>query len=215
MLGKIFGKEQPVPAPAGPEIMGLRIGSGFEIDTLTVKLRMDELVIGDCASTHIIHSAGLVDIGETQVYRFYTDDDAWLQVVVEGGNGPEHVRDVKLFHYFDTKAISAQVDWDNLLHVRIGANTFSLAGKAYDRVWTSTGDYHPPVHFKEITHDQSGDPATTDQFCMLFERTLSDGSTESLFVSAEEIVEPTGQLSRCLVLSTGITLTPSQITIHG
>ncbi len=36
-----------------------------------------------------------------------------------------------------------------------------------------------------------------------------------LLTAAEEKEEESGNLSRCFVLSTGITLTPAQLTIHG
>ena len=67
----------------------------------------------------------------------------------------------------------------------------------------------------ETTYDDQGMTSVTDQFTMLFERPIADDRTESLFLSAEEKEEPVGSLNRCLVISTGITLTPTQITIHG
>jgi hypothetical protein len=195
--------------------MGLRLGGSFEIDPLLIKLTAQDLIIDACAPTQIIKAAGVVDLDGTWVFRFYTDDDAFLQVVSEGGKSDEHVVDVKLFHFYDTQDISSQPIWDQLLNEKIGASTYELEGYTYSRVWTSAGEYHNPVHMAEKTYDDDGDFSLTDQFTMLFERPISQGQTESLFLSAEEKEEETGNLSRCLVLSTGITLTPSQLTIHG
>jgi hypothetical protein len=50
---------------------------------------------------------------------------------------------------------------------------------------------------------------------MLFEREINNDITESLFLSAEESFDENNQVSRCFVISTGVGLTPSQITIHG
>jgi len=216
MFDKLINKfKKPEARPQTPEIMGLRLGASFEIDPLAIRLILDELMIESFEPTQIIKAAGVVDLDGTWVYRFYTDDDAWLQVVAEGGQRDEHVVDVKLFHFYDTRDIANDSAWNNLLKREIGAGNYSLDGRNYQRVWTATGDYHNPVHMAETTYDDEGGSSATDQFTMLFERPLSDDRTESLFLSAEEKLEAGGYLSRCLVLSTGISLTPSQITIHG
>lgn len=216
MFAKLIKRiSKPGPTVQTPSIMGLRLGASFEVDPLAIKLMLDELTIESCSPTQIIKAAGVIDLDGTWVYRFYTDDDAWLQVVAEGGNRDEHVVDVKLFHFYDTRDIASEQAWNQLLEREIGQSSYTLENKSYQRVWTAAGDYHNPVHMAEKTYEEGGDHSTTDQFTMLFERELSGGRTESLFLSAEEKLEEGGYLSRCLVLSTGITLTPSQLTIHG
>lgn len=216
LFKKLFGKKAEADLLLNvPSIMGLRLQGSFEIDPLLIKLSAAELVASQCASTHIIKAAGLVDLDGTWVYRFYTDDDAFLQVIAEGGKSEEHVVDVKLFHFHDTQDISSKAIWNRLLDEEIGSATYDLEGHIYDRVWTATGAYHNPVHMAEKTYDEDGDFSVTDQFTMLFERPISGGRTESLFLSAEEKEEQSGNLGRCLVISTGITLSPAQLMIHG
>ena len=216
MFGKLFGKKsEKDPLADTPSIMGLRLRGSFEVDPLLLKLTENELIIDGCASTHIIKAAGIVDLDGTFVFRFYTDDDAFLQVIAEGGKSDEHVVDVKLFHFFDTQDISSQPAWDRLLNEQIGVPIYELEGHSYNRVWTSASDYHNPVHMAEKTYDDEGDFSVTDQFTMLFERPISGGQTESLLLAAEEKEEESGNLGRCFVLSTGISLTSSQLTIHG
>jgi hypothetical protein len=216
MFSKLFGKKPKTdPLADTPTIMGLRLLGSFELDPLLLKLTVSELVVSSCAQTQIIKAAGIVELDGTWVYRFYTDDDAFLQVIAEGGQSEEHVVDVKLFHFHDTQDIGSKAIWNRLLNEEIGASTYPLEGHTYDRVWTAAGDYHNPVHMAEKTYDDEGHFSVTDQFTMLFERPISDGRTESLFLSAEEKEEDSGNLGRCLVLSTGITLSPAQLTIHG
>lgn len=216
MFKKLFGKSNSaVTKPSTPEIMGLRIGGSFDIDPLLLRLSEDELITEGCAATHIIQAAGIVDLDGTYVFRFYTDDDAFLQVIAEGGKKDDNVVDVKLFHFYDTQDIPNQNYWDELLKQKIGQPTYEVENQTYQRVWTSAGDYHNPVHMREETFDEAGEKSETDQFTMLFERPISSNNTESLFLSAEEKLEEGGYLSRCLVISTGITLSSSQITIHG
>lgn len=211
----LFKKDKAKPTPQTPEIMGLRLGASFEIDKLAIKLILNELIISDFADTQIIQAAGHVEMDGTHIFRFYTDDESWLQVICEGQPTAENVVDVKLFYYFDTLDIQNQTQWEQLLNQQIGAPVYTLEGHQYARVWSAVGDYHNPVHMAEKTYDGKSQPSETDQFTMLFERDLSDGTTESLFLSAEEVLESSGNLSRCLVISTGITLSSSQITIHG
>jgi hypothetical protein len=216
MFSSLLGKKtKKDPLSGTPSIMGLGLRGSFKLDPLLIKLTEEELVTQGAATTHIIKAAGIVDLDGTWIYRFYTDDDAFLQVIAEGGQSEEHVVDVKLFHFYDTLDVSSQKIWDRLLKKEIGVGCYELAGHSYARVWTAAGNYHNPVHMAEKTYDEEGEFSVTDQFTMLFERPISDGNTESLFLSAEERVEASGNLSRCFVQSTGITLTESQITIHG
>jgi hypothetical protein len=216
MFGKIFGKKEKAnPLENTPSIMGLRIGGSFDIDPLLLRLTEGELTISGCAPTQIIQAAGIVDLDGTWVYRFYTDDEAFLQVIAEGGQNDEHVVDVKLFHFYDTQDIESQDLWDDILSKKIGTPTYKLESQTFERVWTSASEYHNPVHMAEKTYDETGESSETDQFTMLFERPISGNNTESLFLSAEEKLEDAGYLSRCLVISTGISISSAQITIHG
>ena len=195
--------------------MGLRVGCSFELDPLMLKLFESQLVIEQAAQTQIIQAAGRVELDDTTIFRFYTDDEAFLQVVAQGGTDDTHVIDVKLYHYYDTLDISADRDWDALLNTKIGVAHYELSGYGYDRVWQSLSDYHKPVHMRESTYDIYGASSFTDQFTMLFERPVTESLMESLLLSAEETLNPAGGLSRCFVISTGVDLSPSQITIHG
>lgn len=216
MFSKFFGKKEKVnPLDNAPSIMGLRIGGSFDIDPLLLRLTEGELTIEGCAPTQIIQAAGIVDLDGTWVYRFYTDDEAFLQVITEGGQNDEHVVDVKLFHFYDTQDIQSKPLWDEILAEKIGTPTYQLESQTFERVWTSASEYHNPVHMAEKTYDESGEYSETDQFTMLFERPISGNNTESLFLSAEEKLEDAGYLSRCLVISTGISISSAQITIHG
>lgn len=210
----IFKKKESEKKLIKPEVMGLCVGSSFDVDMLSFQLILDQLIIGDVACTQLIQAAGKVDLDGTSLLRFYTDDEAWLQVVCEGGEDEEHIVDVTLFHYFDTLHVSKH-EWDELLKTKIGQPVYEFQGHRYQRVWTSASDYHPPVAMQERTYDDSNDVSETDQFVMLFERELSDGSFEQLYLSAEESLTNQNQLDRCLVISTGVKLTPSQIRING
>ena len=214
MFSSLFGKKKETFSIDKPNIMGLCVGSSFDLDMLSFQLILSELVISSVADTQLIQAAGKVDLGSTTLFRFYTDDEAWLQVVCEGGTGQEDIVDVTLFHYYDTLNVD-QHRWNTLLDREIGTPTYTLEGNLYHRVWTSVSEYHPPVAMQEKTYDESNEASETDQFVMLFERELSDGTFEQLYLSAEETLNDNNQLERCLVISTGIKLTPTQIRVNG
>lgn len=207
-------KSSAEPTIEKPAVMGLCVGSSFDLDKLSFQLILKELVISDVADTQLIQAAGEVDLDGTTLFRFYTDDEAWLQVVCEGGDDEEHIVDVTLFHYYDTLQVNAS-EWDDLLNHKMGGPTYELEGHTYHRVWTSASAYHPPVAMQEETYDDSNEVNETDQFVMLFERELSDGSFEQLYLSAEESLNDNNQLERCLVISTGVKLSPTQIRVNG
>lgn len=213
MFSSLFKKKKAEPIST-PSIMGLRIGGSFEIDPLLMRMVESDLIIDGAATSYIIKAVGTAELDGTYVFRFYTDDDAFLQVISEGNKESESVVDVKLFHFYDTQDIASQDIWDALLNTRMGTASYDLEGYSFQRVWTSASEYHNPVYMQEHTYDEEGGVSSTDQFTMLFEREVSNGLMESLFLSAEES-EQAGGLNRCFVLSTGITLTPSQLTVHG
>lgn len=216
MFGKLFGNNhsKQIDNP-GPEIMGLRNKGSFELDKLLLKLTEGGLVTENIAPTQIIQAVGRVDLDDVTLLRFYTDDEAFLQVVVKGSLSEENIQDVKLFHYYNTTDISTEDEWDRLLQQGLGNPDYRLLDRNYRRVWETTGEYHSPVHMREITVDADGSQSETDQFTMLYEREIDTGEVESLFLSAEEAVDDYGNLSRCLVVSTGITLSPNHLRIHG
>lgn len=220
MFGKLFGKKKSESESGNdvkkPRILGLEVGTSFSIDTLGIKLHIDKLVIEDIGKDHIIHSAGEVNLDGTRILRFYTDDEAWLQVVCQGELKEENIQDVKLFHYYDTFSVDSQKAWDELLDSGVAKPSYDLEGHTFMPVWASVDeDGGKPVHMREICYDESDDPSETDQFAMLFEREVDAGEElyEFLYVSAEEVETEHNTLDRCLVLSTGINLSPAQINI--
>ena len=215
MLGFFKKNKNDEPEDKGPEIMGLRLGGSFKLDSLLLKLVENDLIIEEANPTHIIKAAGIADLDGTKILRFYTDDEAFLQVIVEGALKEENVVDVKLFYFYDTQTISNQAEWDDLLNNKIGKKSYKLEGHKFKRVWTSTSDYHPPVGMTETTYSEDEDePSETDQFTMLFERQIQNDKTESLFLSAEEVIVD-NNYERCLVISTGFSLGSTDITIIG
>ena len=66
----------------------------------------------------------------------------------------------------------------------------------------------------ETTYEEDGDVSNTDQFMMLYERPINDHLAESLLVAGEEKMVGYNA-DRCVVVSTGFDIQPSDIKING
>jgi hypothetical protein len=215
MFKKWFAKKNPDAGPKAPEIMGLYLGGSFELDPLKLRLIEPELMISGAASKQVIQAVGEapLDSGGT-LLRFYTDDDAFLQVILDGGMSEQYITDVKLWYFYSTTTIGNNAQWQECLQHQVSQPLYSLDEYKYTRVWDAVGTESPPVAVTETTFEEDGDTSQTDQFMMLYERQLSDGKTESLLVAAEEKMIANNS-DRCLVISTGFDIQPADIRING
>ncbi len=215
MFGKLFGKKQQDEKPKAPEIMGLYLGGSFEIDPLRLKLLQPNLIIDGAASQHLIQAVGEahLDTGG-KILRFYTDDDAFLQVVLDGGDTENHITDVKLWYFYETKTVGSDAQWQELIDQGISKPEYSLETYQFTRVWDAVGEKSPPVAMTEKTYELDGDVSETDQFVMLYERAIDADTSETLLVCGEEKVID-NNFDRCLVISTGFDIQPTEIQING
>lgn len=214
MFKKFFKKETPA-GPNVPEIMGLKIGGAFELDPLKLRLIEPHLIIEGAAKTQLIQAVGVVKPdNNSTLLRFYTDDDSFVQVILNGGMTENHIEDVKLWYFYDTKSVSSEQDWNHLLSNTISQPSYSLEDHRFERVWEDVGSQSPPVAVTEKTYSEDLTESETDQFMMLYERGINDDLCEYLMVSGEEKIID-NQFDRCLVTSTGFDLRPADITIIG
>ncbi|ALS99361.1 YjfK family protein [Lacimicrobium alkaliphilum] len=215
MLSKWFGKKQQETGPKAPEVMGLYLGGSFQLDELKLRLLQPQLLIDGAASTHLIQAVGEVELDSGgKLLRFYTDDDAFLQVVLDGGDTEQHITDVKLWYFYDTKTVGSENQWKALIDSGISKPEYELGGFNFTRVWDAIGETSPPVAMTEKTYEQDGDISETDQFVMLYERPLDGDDAEFVMVSGEEKIID-NNADRCLVISTGLNLQPADIRING
>ena len=214
MFKKWFGKTE-ASKPKAPEIMGLYLGGSFELDELKLRLIVPELTIEQPASKHIIQAVGEAHLDSGgKMLRFYTDDDAFLQVILDGGDTESHITDVKLWYFYETKTVGNDAQWQSQLRTGISQPHYELAGQSFTRVWDAIGEESPPIAVTETTYEEDGDVSKTDQFMMLYERSINTDLAESLLVAGEEKIVGYNA-DRCVVVSTGIDIQPSDIKING
>lgn len=215
MFSKWFAKKETKQTPKAPEVMGLYLGGSFELDELKLKLIEPELTIDGAARQHLIQAVGEahLDTGG-KILRFYTDDDAFLQVVLDGGDTENHVTDVKLWYFYETQTVGTSAQWKALIDQQVSQPKYQLDDTVFTRVWNAIGETSPPVAMTEKTYELDGDISETDQFVMLYERNITDTDVETLLVCAEEKIINNNH-DRCLVISTGFDISPADIRING
>jgi len=212
---KWFGNKDEEKKISAPEIMGLRLGGAFELDALKLRLIEPHLVVKGVAKTQLIQAVGEVKLDEnTTVLRFYTDDEGFLQVLLTGGMTENHISDVKLWYFYDTKGISTDKDWENQLSNVISSPLKQFEGNEYKRVWGDSDVASPPVAMTEKTYSEDGSVSETDQFAMLYERQATETIYEYLLLSGEEKII-LNSADRCVVTSTGFDIQPADIEIIG
>ncbi|WP_445493478.1 YjfK family protein [Photorhabdus sp. SF281] len=218
MLSKIakafkraFNSKEIAPVgPKVPEVLGLRIGGALEIDPLILKLIESDLTIENAASTQLICSVGVVDLGDNvRLVRYYTDDEGYLQVLQEN-ESDDGVREVSLWYFYETKPIDDQTQWDGLIESGIVTpnGQYDLDGTKFSRLWDNT----KPVAVTEKTYHQNGTVTETDQFIMAYTRQVSDNRTEELLIVGEEKIVDS-RLDRLMVKSTGIQLNQTDFKV--
>lgn len=213
ILGKGDSVDQKSPdaKTLAPEVAGLRLGGAIEIDPLMLKLVETDLTIEGAASTHLIQAVGVVDLdgGSTRLVRYYTDDDAYIQVLLEGTE-EGGIIEISLWYFYDTKPVDSQERWDQLLKGGIVTDSgkYLLDDTEFEAHWDNT----VPVCMTEKTYSLNGPQSSTDQFVMLYSRKVSDDMTEELLVAGEE-KEIGNDLDRAVVRTTGIQLKISDFKV--
>ncbi len=209
-----FLKKKPAASvPVTPEILGFRLGGCVELNDLKLRLLEGELTFETPAKQQIIQAVGKVQLdAHTAILRYYTDDEGFFQVVLEGGMGEEHIRSVQLWFFYETKGISGDREWESVLASGISMAQFELNDRRYAPVWSGIDGTSPPVAMTEATTTEDGKRSTTDQFMMLYERPIGDDLSEMALLSGEEQIVD-GLPQRCLVISTGIELNSADFEV--
>nr|WP_086938496.1 YjfK family protein [Thaumasiovibrio occultus] len=207
-----FKKKKPeTPLDPPPQVLGLKLGGAIELDALKMRLLEPDLTIEGAATTQLIKAVGLVQLdNNTRILRFYTDDDGFIQVLQDGGVDDADVAEVKLFYFYETLPVDGNTAWDEWLNHKVVQATSELDGQTFHKSWDNTA----PVAMTEKTWTSETVTSETDQFIMLYAREANADHDEYLLVSAEEQIL-NNRAERCVALSTGFDLTPTDFKIIG
>ncbi len=91
---RLFGKDNKPAIARGP--LGLHLNSGFTLDTLAFRLLEDELLIALPGEEFTVAAVSHIDLGGgSQIFRYYTSGDEFLQINTTGGEDIDDIDDIK------------------------------------------------------------------------------------------------------------------------
>ena len=107
---RLFGKYNKQSIARGQ--LGLQLNSGFTLDTLAFRLLEDELLIALPGEEFTVAAVSHIDLGGgSQIFRYYTSGDEFLQINTTGGEDIDDIDDIKLFVYEESYGISKESHW--------------------------------------------------------------------------------------------------------
>lgn len=107
---RLLGKTS-APAPIrGP--LGLHLNAGFTLDTLAFRLLKSSLLVELPGEKYTVAAASRIDLGGgSQIFRYYTSGDEFLQINTTGGTDVDDIDDIKLFVYEESFGINEERHW--------------------------------------------------------------------------------------------------------
>ena len=126
---RLFGKDNKPAIARGP--LGLHLNSGFTLDTLAFRLLEDELLIALPGEEFTVAAVSHIDLGGgSQIFRYYTSGDEFLQINTTGGEDIDDIDDIKLFVHNFTMGYQRQVTEDTYEYLLLnGEESFNDLGE--------------------------------------------------------------------------------------
>lgn len=190
MIRSWFGggaKEPQLPPERGP--LRCAIAGALEIDTLGLQA---SLAAGEPAmslptgGTFIVSAIGTARLdGNSELTRYYDDDERMIQVLAAPGGGEDTIVDVSLYTPWDSVVPGGPSEWARWTGPRglIGAPEYDADGILYRRYWGEGQDHADLVEFVETVDDGEA-RREIHQRCMLYARQVGAGE-EMLLLNIE------------------------------
>ena len=205
MMKGLFGGRRGASGP-----LGLGVGAGIQLDPGHIEPLAEHLWFTPPLDPLPFSAEGRIDFGDGSIaLRYYTDEHEMLQLICAGGEGKEHIQEVKLFAplgsiYPDDEEWREWEGPDSPL----GRPTYTLDdGPEYQREWfKDDAGRVDPVQFAEQIAAAGEGPNQVVQQVMLYARNLEgvENCREYLLLSMEN--HPDGRSVEAML---GIDLEPS------
>ncbi|GAA5219099.1 DUF2491 family protein [Corallincola platygyrae] len=208
----LFGKkEEPEKLPT-KGLYGLHLGCAVELSSLDFRILGEELRLSFPGETQLVEAISRTSLGAgSYMLRYYTSDDAIIQINYSGDESEQNVEDVLLFVYDKSRSIATENEWNKVISADfIGSASQDYRERNYHRAFFDESEENvPPVAMTEQVENKAGEKYTVDNFCMLYEREINDDVSELLLINAEE----SGENERLLSYALGVHLSPSQFNV--
>lgn len=206
-LKRLFGEREEKREQAPPRIEEFPItgiGASFQLDVHHPRLKE---CFPDAAELQIVVAVGLIEVDERyKLLRYYTDDEGFLQVHVDGPLRAENIELLTLWFTESVKSVSSQEDWERLLEEEVVLPEVELWGDRFVPAWEDTSGR--PIAFREAFYSERG-RREIDHFMMLY-RDVAD-EEHLLLRSADESWQE-GRPERLFFVHRGIHLSWSMFS---
>lgn len=199
MFDKLFGKKDTkaaLPREEGP--LKAALGGALDLDTLSLQASLagarPALDLPNL-SPFIVAGFGQAMLdADTQLSRYYDDEDRMLQVVAGRGGSAEDIEDLTVFVPWDSVVPACRADWDAWTGSGglIGAKEFDADGIVFTRFWGDGEGRMPLVQFVEDVETRSG-TRRIQQASMLYARELGNVREMLLLLTQHDLEDRFGQ----------------------
>ncbi len=143
--------------------------------------------------------------GGSQIFRYYTSGDEFLQINTTGGEDIDDIDDIKLFVYEESYGISKESHWREAINAKVmGGNDLKLAGKTLAAIFLTAKNReisNPSTCWKKV-ENQNHAKWEVHNFTMGYQRQVTEDTYEYLLLNGEEsfndLGEPEWLFSRAL-----------------
>lgn len=190
MIRSWFGggrKDPQLPAERGP--LRCAISGALEIDTLGLQAVLasgDPAMGAPLGGPFIVSAIGTARLdGNSELTRYYDDDQRMVQVMAAPGGGEDTIVDVSLYTPWDSVVPGGASEWARWTGPGglIGAPQYDADGIVFTRYWGAGADHADLVEFVETVDDGVG-TRRIHQRCMLYARAVGSGE-EMLLLNVE------------------------------
>ncbi len=192
MIGRIFGwgsaeREAAAPVERGP--LGVALGGGIEIDTLSLQASLAggrPALPAPAGGMMIVAAYGEARLdADTVLSRYYDADNTILQVLSASASSGDELLDVSLYRPWDSVVPIGAAEWARWRGPQglIGQPRYDADGILFDRFWGDGPGRTDLVEFVE-TVDDGESRREIHQACMLYARPVGE-SREMLLLNIE------------------------------
>ncbi|KQQ86931.1 DUF2491 family protein [Aureimonas sp. Leaf324] len=192
MIGRFFGwgsGESPAALPAEHGPLGVALGGGIEIDTLSLQAMTagaQPAMPLPAGGVMLVAAYGEARLDpQTVLSRYYADDNTMLQVLSTSAAPGDELLDVSLYQPWDSVVPAGAADWARWRGPSglIGQPRYDADGIVFERFWGDGAGRADLVEFVETVNDGQS-RREIHQSCMLYARPLGQ-AREMLLINIE------------------------------
>ena len=213
---RLFGKADVAAPVRGP--LGLHLNAGFTLNTLAFRLLEEALLIELPGEEYTVAAVSHIDLGGgSQIFRYYTSGEEFLQINTTGGADMDDIDDIKFFVYEESYGISQKKHWQSAISpAAIGTPTLAWQEARWQRFFN---DEEPgniePVYMLEKVENQQHATWEVHNFTMGYQRQVADDTWEYLLLNGEESFNEQGEPEWVFSRALGVDIPLTSINIIG